>query len=40
MSRIEPFSPLKDTLKEGMTVHALIIPGQGQYDDLNASELG
>lgn len=47
VSRLEPFSPLRDTLKPGMKVDSLTIPGDGKhgashqkYESLSAARLG
>lgn len=40
VSRLDPFSPLNETLKEGMKVDSLDVPGDGVYRKLNAARLG
>jgi len=40
VSRLEPFSPLKEILREEMTVDSLDIPGNGRYTGLSAVRLG
>lgn len=40
VSRLEPFSPLRDVLKPGMKIDSLTIPGDGKHESLDAARLG
>lgn len=40
VSRLEPFAQLRDVLQPDMIVDSLEIPGDGKYEDLNATRLG